>query len=52
MDTVSHSVGERLSVVMPMRSKSHNSVSSSSGLDSQMIRAQVKLPGYAFEELE
>ena len=41
MDTVSLSVGERLSCVMPMRSKSHNSDNSSSGLDSQIILAHV-----------
>ena len=41
MDTVSLSLGERFSCVMPMRSRSHNSVNSNSGLNSHMILAHV-----------
>ena len=52
METVSFSVGKRLSCLMPMHSKSHNSVNSNSGLDSQIILAHMKFPVYAFDDSE
>ena len=52
METVSFSVGERLSCVMPIHFKSHNSVNSNSGLDSQINLAHVKFPMYAFDDSE
>ena len=52
METVSLLVGERLSCVMPMHSKSHNSVNSNLGLDSKIILAHVKFLVYAFDDSE
>ena len=52
METVSLSVGEKLSCLMPMRSKSHNSVNSNSGLDSQIILVHAKFPVYVFDDSE